>query len=148
MGPLKCVSINDNLTKVTIKNKYPLPQMDDLFDQLLGESYFPRINLTMGYCQLRMINEDIPKTAFTTRYGHYEFRVMLFGLTNSLAAFMDRMNRVFRSYLDSFVIVFIDEFLVYSKNESEYVDHLRVVLQVLKEHQLFAKYRKCEFGLR
>ena len=95
-----------------------------------------------------MIDEDISKISFRTRYGHYEFRVMLFGLTNAPAAFMDLMNRVFLNYLDVFVIVFIDEILVYSKKEGYHIDHLRVVLKVFKEHQLFAKYSKCEFLLR
>ena len=104
------------LNKVSIKNKYPLPQIDDLFDQLQGASYFSKIDLRSGYHQLRVRGEDVPKTAFRTRYGHYEFLVMSFCLANAPAAIMYLMNRVFRSYLDSFFIVFIDNMLVYSKN--------------------------------
>ncbi|KAH0720060.1 hypothetical protein KY284_005090 [Solanum tuberosum] len=136
------------LNKVTIKNKYPLSRIDDLFDQLLGASYFSKIDLRSGYRQLRVKGVDIPKTAFRTRYRHCEFLVMSFGLTNALAAFMNLMNRVFRQYLDMFVIVFIDDILIYSRSENEYMDHLRIVLQVLKDHQVFAKFSKCEFWLR
>ena len=136
------------LNKVTIKNKYPLPQIDKLFDQLQGEIYFSKIDLRSGYNQLSVRGEDIPKMDFRTMYKHYEFLVMSFGLTNAAEIFMDLMNRVFQNYLDSFVIVFIDSILVYSNNESDHMGHLRVVLKTLKEHQLFAKYSKCEFWLR
>ena len=112
------------LNKVTIKNRYPLPRIDDLFDQLQGVSVFSKIDLRSGYHQLKIKKMDIPKTAFRTRYGHYEFLVMPFGLTNALAAFMDLMNRVFHPYLDQFVIMFIDDILVYSKNEDEHAMHL------------------------
>ena len=127
------------INKVTIKNKYPFPRIDDLFDQLQGVSYFSKIDFRSGYHQLRVRGEDIPKTAFQTWYDHYEFLVMFFGLTNSLPVFMDLMNRVFQSYLDSFVIIFIDDILVYSKNKGDHMDHLRVVLQVLifKAYQLW-----------
>ena len=108
------------LKQVTIKNKYPLPRIDDLFDQLQGSSFFSKIDLCSGYHQLRVRDGDVPKTAFRTRYGHYEFLVMSFGLTNAPAAFMDLMNRVFREYLDSFVIVFIDDILIYSKTKEEH----------------------------
>ena len=131
-----------HLDRVTIKNKYHLPRIDNLFDQLEGASYFSKIDLRLGYHQLRVRGEDIPKTTFRTRYGHYEFVVMSYSLTNALVAFIDLMNRVFQSYLDLFVIVFIDDILVYSNNEGEQMNHLRVVLQVLKENQLIAKYRK------
>ncbi|KAG8478886.1 hypothetical protein CXB51_028729 [Gossypium anomalum] len=136
------------LNKVTIKNKYPLPRTDDLFDQLKGASVFSKIDLRSGYYQLRVRDSDIPKTAFRTRYGHYEFLVMPFGLTNAPAMFMDLMNRIFRPYLDRFVVVFIDVILVYSRNETEHAEHLRLVLQILRDKQLYAKFSKCEFWLR
>jgi len=132
---------------VTIKNRYPLPRIDDLFDQLSGAVVFSKIDLRSGYHQLRIKGEDIPKTAFRTRYGHYEFVVMPFGLTNAPAVFMDLMNRVFSPYLDKFVVVFIDDILVYSKNEVEHEEHLRIVLKTLEENQLYAKLSKCEFWL-
>ena len=135
------------LNKVTIRNKYPLPRIDDLFDQLQGEKVFSKIDLRLGYHQSRIRESDIPKMAFRTRYGHYEFLVMSFGLTNALVAFMDLMNRVFRPYLDRFVIVFIDDILVYSRSELEHGRHLGLVLQTLRQHQLYAKFNKCEFWL-
>ena len=130
------------LNKVTIKNRYHLPRINDLFDQLQGAQYFSKINLISGYHQLRIRSGDESKTAFRTRYGHYEFLVMSFGLTNAPAAFIDLMNRVFRPFLDRFVIVFIDDVLVYSRSEEEHALHLRLVLQTLREHQLFAKFLK------
>ncbi|KAG8503035.1 hypothetical protein CXB51_000845 [Gossypium anomalum] len=136
------------LNKVTIKNKYPLPRIDDLFDQLKGASVFSKIDLRSGYCQLRVRDSDVPKTAFKTRYGHYEFLVIPFGLTNAPVIFMDLMNRVFRQYLDRFMVVFIDDILIYSHNESEHANHLRLVLQILQDKQLYAKFSKCEFWLR
>ncbi|XP_039117955.1 uncharacterized protein LOC120253788 [Dioscorea cayenensis subsp. rotundata] len=135
------------LNRVTIKNKYPLPRIDDLFDQLKGAKVFSKIDLRSGYHQLKIKSEDVPKTAFRTRYGHYEFLVMPFGLTNAPAAFMDLMNRVFRPYLDKFVIVFIDDILVYSPSNEEHAQHLRIVLQTLREKKLYAKFSKCEFWL-
>ncbi|KAA3470922.1 reverse transcriptase [Gossypium australe] len=136
------------LNKLTIKNKYPLPRIDDLFDQLKGASVFSKIDLRSGCHQLKVKEADIHKTVFRTRYGHYEFLVMPFGLTNAPATFMDMMNRVFQPYLDRFVVVFIDDILVYSKTEEEHESHLRVVLQILREKQLYAKFSKCEFWLK
>ncbi|KAH0674527.1 hypothetical protein KY290_024941 [Solanum tuberosum] len=135
------------LNNVTIKNKYPLLRIDDLFDQLQGATSFSRINLRSSYHQLRVRECDIPKTTFRTRYGHYAFLVMSFGLTNASASFMDLMNRVFKSYLDMFVIVFIDDILIYSRNEEDHASHLRIVLQTLKDRELYAKFSKCEFWL-
>ncbi|XP_052113917.1 uncharacterized protein LOC110278045 [Arachis duranensis] len=135
------------LNKITVRNKYPLPRIDDLFDQLQGATCFSKIDLRSGYHQLKIKEEDILKTAFRTRYGHYEFLVMSFGLTNAPAAFMDLMNRVFKPFLDRFVIVFIDDILVYSKSATEHEYHLRIVLQTLKDHKLYAKFSKCEFWL-
>ncbi|XP_019246495.1 PREDICTED: uncharacterized protein LOC109226151, partial [Nicotiana attenuata] len=130
------------LNKVTIKNKYPLPRID-LFDQLQGARVFSKIDLCSGYHQLKIRDSDILKTAFRTRYGHYEFLVMSFRLTNAPAAFMHLMNSVFRPYLDSFAIVFIDDILVYSRSQEEHTEHLRVVLQRLREEKLYAKFSKC-----
>ncbi|KAI3784129.1 hypothetical protein L1987_43222 [Smallanthus sonchifolius] len=113
-----------------------------------GASWFSKIDLRSGYHQLKVREEDIPKTAFRTRYGHFEFRVMSFGLTNALAAFMDLMNRVCRPMLDRSVIVFIDDILIYSKNEGDHACHLKEVLEALKEEKLYAKFSKCPFWLR
>ncbi|KAD3640129.1 hypothetical protein E3N88_29352 [Mikania micrantha] len=142
-----CIDYRE-LNKLTIKNKYPLPRIDDLFDQLQGATCFSKIDLRSGYHQLRVNDEDIPKTTFSTRYGHYEFVVMPFGLTNAPAVFMDLMNRVCRPYLDQFVIVFIDDILIYSKSEQEHEDHLRKVLELERAEQLYAKFSKCEFWLK
>ena len=133
--------------KLTIKNRYPLPRIDDLFDQLKGASIFSKIDLRSRYHQLRIKDADVHKTAFRTRYGHYEFLVMPFGLTNAPAAFMDLMNRVFRPYVDQFVVVFIDDILVYSKDQESHDTHLRVVLEILRKEQLYAKLSKCEFWM-
>jgi hypothetical protein len=134
-----------SLNEVTIKNKYPLPRIDDLFDQLKGACVFSKIDLRSGYHQLKIRATDVPKTAFITRYGLYEYTVMSIGLTNALAYFMYLMNKVFMDYLDKFVVVFIDYILVFSKNEEEHDEHLRLVLQKLRENQLYAKLSKCEF---
>ncbi|RVW59010.1 Transposon Tf2-2 polyprotein [Vitis vinifera] len=141
-----CIDYRE-LNKVTVRNKYPLPRIDDLFDQLQGACVFSKIDLRSGYHQLRVRGEDVPKTAFRTRYGHYEFLVMPFGLTNAPAAFMDLMNRVFKPYLDQFVVVFIDDILVYSRSREEHEGHLSIVLQTLRDKQLYAKLKKCEFWL-
>ena len=135
------------LNRVTIKNRYPLPRIDNLFDQLRGARVYSKIDLRTGYHQLRVRDIDIPKTTFRTRYGHFEFTVMLFGLTNVPASFMDLMHRVFQPYLDQFVIVFVDDILIYSQSEWEHEYHLRIVLQLLRDHQLYAKFNKCEFWL-
>ncbi|GJS20747.1 putative nucleotidyltransferase, ribonuclease H [Tanacetum coccineum] len=142
-----CIDYRE-LNKLTVKNRYPLPRIDDLFDQLQGSQFFSKIDLRSGYHQLRVHEDDIPKTAFRTRYGHFEFTVMPFGLTNAPTIFMDLMNRVCRSYLDKFVIVFIDDILIYSKTQEEHVEHLRLVLELLKKEKLYAKFSKCEFWLR
>jgi hypothetical protein len=137
-----------SLNEVTVKNKYPLPRTDDLFDQLKGAYVFSKIDLRSGYHQLKIRATDIPKTAFITRYGLYEYTVMSFGLTNAPAYFMYLMNKVFMEYLDKFVVVFIDDILIFSKNEEEHDEHLRLVLQKLRENQLYAKLSKCEFWLK
>ena len=133
------------LNKVTIKNRYPLPRIDDLFDKLRGAQVYSKIDLRTGFHQLRVRDIDIPKAAFRTRYGHFEFTVMPFGLTNALAAFMDLMHRVFQPYLDQFVVVFVDDILIYSQSEREHEYHLRIVLQLLRDHQLYANFSKCKF---
>jgi hypothetical protein len=137
-----------SLNDVTNKNKYPLPRIEDLFDQMRGAKVFSKIDLRSGYHQMKIRPSDIPKTAFTTRYGLYEYTVMSFGLTNAPAYFMYLMNKKFMEYLDKFVVVFIDVFLIYSKNEEEHQEHLRLVLQKLREHELYAKFSKCEFWLK
>ena len=131
------------LNEVTIKNKYPLPRIDDLFYQLKGAKYFSEIDLRSGYFQLKIRESDIPKTAFVTRYGQFEFTVMSFGLTNAPAYFMNLMNKVFMDELDKFVIVFIDDILIYSKSVQEHEQHLRVVLEMLRANKLYAKFSKC-----
>ncbi|GJT61165.1 putative reverse transcriptase domain-containing protein [Tanacetum coccineum] len=141
-----CIDYRE-LNKLTVKNRYPLPRIDDLFDQLQGSSVYSKIDLRSGYHQLRVREEDIPKTAFRTRYGHYEFQVMPFGLTNAPAVFMDLMNRVCKPYLDKFVIVFIDDILIYSKNKQEHKEHLKMILELLKKEELYAKFSKCEFWI-
>ncbi|GJW50994.1 putative reverse transcriptase domain-containing protein [Tanacetum coccineum] len=142
-----CIDYQE-LNKLTVKNRYPLPRIDDLFDQLQGSSVYSKIDLRSGYHQLRVRDEDIPKTAFRTRYGHYEFQVMPFGLTNAPAVFMDLMNRVCKPYLDKFVIVFIDDILIYSRNKEEHANHLRIILELLKKEKLYAKFSKCDFWIR
>ena len=135
------------LNRVTIKNRYPLPRIDDLFDQLREARVYSKIDLRTGYHQLRVRETDIPKTAFRTRYGHFEFTVMPFGLTNAPTAFINLMHRVFQPYLDQFVVIFVDDILIYSQSKWEHEYHLRIVLQLLRDHQLYSKFSKCEFWL-
>ncbi|KAD2805407.1 hypothetical protein E3N88_38784 [Mikania micrantha] len=142
-----CIDYGE-LNKLTIKNRYPLPRIDDLFDQLQGATYFSKIDLRSGYHQLQIHDDDVPKTAFRTRYVHNEFLVMPFGLTNAPAVFIDLMNRVFRPYLDKFVIVFIDDILIYFRNQQEHAQHLKLILELLAHEKLYAKFSKCEFWLR
>nr|GFA05585.1 putative reverse transcriptase domain-containing protein [Tanacetum cinerariifolium] len=141
-----CIDYRE-LNKLTVKNCYSLPRIDDLFDQLRGLSIYSKIDLRSGYHQLRVWEEDIPKTDFRSRYGHYEFQVMSFGLTNAPAIFMDLMNRVCKPYLDKFVIVFIDDILIYSKNEQEHGEHLKLILELLKREKLYAKFSKFDFWI-
>ena len=130
-----------------IKNRYPLPRIDNLFDQLRGARVYSKIDLRTGYHQLRVRDTDVPKTAFRTRYGHFEFMVMPFEWTNAPAAFMDLKHRIFQPYLAQFVVVFMDDILIYSQSEWEHEYHLRIVLQLLRDHQLYAKFSKCESWL-
>jgi hypothetical protein len=136
------------LNKMTIKNKYPLPRIDDLFDQLRGSTIFSKIDMISGYHQVRIKNEDIYKTTFRTRYKHYEFVVVRFGLTNTPATFTCLMNSVLNTFLDIFGLFFINDILVYSRSKEEHEEHLKLVLQVLREHKLYAKLSKCEFFQR
>nr|GEZ20881.1 putative reverse transcriptase domain-containing protein [Tanacetum cinerariifolium] len=142
-----CIDYRE-LNKLTIKNRYPLPRIDDLFDQLQGTCCFSKIDLHSGYHQLRVREEDIPKTAFRTRYGHFEFTVMPFGLTNAPAVFMDLMNRVCKPYLDKFIIMFIDDILIYSRSEEEHEADLKTILDLLKKEKLYVKFSKCEFWMK
>ena len=135
------------LNKMTIKDKYPLPKIDDLMDQLHGASVFSKIDLWSGYHQILVKADDVQKTAFRSRYGHYEYVVMPFGETNALIVFMDYMNRIFRPFLDQFVVVFIDDILIYFRTQKEHVEHLRLVLGILREKQLYVKLPKCEFWM-
>ncbi|GJZ07890.1 putative reverse transcriptase domain-containing protein, partial [Tanacetum coccineum] len=141
-----CIDYRE-LNKLTMKNRYPLLRIDDSFNQLQGSSIYSKINLRSGYHQSRVREEDIPKTMFRMCYDHYEFQVMPFGLTNAPAVFMDLMNRVCKSYLDKFVIVFIDDILDYSKNKEEHEEHLTLILELLKKEELYAKFSKCEFWI-
>ncbi|GKA91376.1 putative reverse transcriptase domain-containing protein [Tanacetum coccineum] len=139
-----CIDYRE-LNKLTVKNRYPLPRINDLFDQLQGSSVYSKIDLRSGYHQLRVHDEDITKTAFRTRYGHSEFQVIPFGLTNAPAVFMDLMNQVCKPYLDKFMIVFIDDIRIYSKSKQKHKEHLKLILELLKKEELYAKFFKCEF---
>ncbi|GKC31280.1 putative reverse transcriptase domain-containing protein, partial [Tanacetum coccineum] len=141
-----CIEYRE-LNKITVKNRYPLPRINDLFDQLQGSNVYSKIDLRSGYHLLRVREEYVPKTTFRTRYGHYEFQFMPFGLTNAPEVFMDLMNRVCKPYLDKFVIVFIDDILIYSRNRNEHEEHLKAILELLEKDELYAKFSKCEFWI-
>ncbi|GJR03243.1 putative reverse transcriptase domain-containing protein [Tanacetum coccineum] len=142
----RCIDYRE-LNKLIVKNRYPLPRIDDLFDQMQGSSVYSKIDLRSGYHQLRVRDEDILMTAFRTCYGHYKFQLMSFGLTNAPAVFMDLMNQVCKPYLDKFVIIFIDDILINSKSEEDHAEHLKLILELLKKEELYAKFSKCEFWL-
>ncbi|GJY49533.1 putative reverse transcriptase domain-containing protein [Tanacetum coccineum] len=141
-----CINYRE-LNKLTVKNRYPLLRINNLFDQMQGSRVYSKIDLRSGYHQLSVREGDIPKTVFRTRYGHYEFQVMSFGLNNALAIFMNLMNHVCKPYLDRFVIVFIDDILIYSKSKKEHEGHLKLILKLLKKEELYAKFSKCDFWL-
>jgi hypothetical protein len=136
------------LNKMVIKNKYPLSRINDLFDQVRGEKIFSKLDLRSGYHQIMIKDEDVNKTKFRTRYGHYKYVVIPFGLTNAPTTFMCLMNNIFNQYLDKFVLIFIDDILIYSKNEEEHEQHLKIILQTLRDHKLYAKFDKCDFYQR
>ncbi|GKE77227.1 putative reverse transcriptase domain-containing protein [Tanacetum coccineum] len=142
-----CIDYRE-LNKLTVKNRYPLPRIDNLFDQLRGACPFLKIDFQSGYHQPRVHEDAIPKIAFRTRYKHFEFTVLPFGLTNAPTIFMDLMNQVCKPYLDKFIIVFIDHILVYSKTKEEHEVHLKLVLELLRKEKLYAKFSKCEFWLQ
>jgi hypothetical protein len=144
---LSATRLENSSDTVAIKNKYPLPRIDILFDQLDGAKVFSKIDLHSGYHQIKIKPCEISKTAFSTRYGLYEYLVISFGLTNAPAYFMYLINSVFMPELDKFVVVFIDDILIYSKTKEDHANHLRVVLQRLRDHHLYAKFSKCEFWL-
>nr|GEV85509.1 putative reverse transcriptase domain-containing protein [Tanacetum cinerariifolium] len=149
LAPTEMKELAEQLKELSdkVKNRYPLPMIDDLFDQLQGSNVYSKIDLRSGYHQLRARDEVIPKTAFRTQYGHYEFQVMPFCLTNAPAVFMDLMNRVCKPYLDKFMIIFIDDILIYSRNKKEHEKHLKTILELLKKEKLYAKFSKCEFWI-
>lgn len=134
-----------SLNQLTIKNKHSMPCIDELFDQLIGARYFSKIDLRSGYHQVRIREQDIPKTAFRTRFGHYKFLVMRFGLTNAPTPFMTLMDTVLCPYLEKFIVVFLDNILVYSQTHKEHKEHLRSVFELMRQHALFAKESKCVF---
>ena len=133
------------LNRLTVKNCYPLPRIDDILNQLNAARVFTKIDLRSGYHQIRLSEESIPLTAFNTRYGHYDFLVLPFGLTNAPASFMDLMSCVFNPYLDKLVIIYLDDILIYSENEQDHIIHVRKTLEILREHKLFAKPSRCTF---
>lgn len=144
-GTLRLCVDYRKLNDLTIKNKYPLPWIDDLFDQLSGARVFSQLDLATGFHQLRIAEDSIPLTSFHTRYGSYEWLVIPFGLTNAPAYFVDLMNKVFKDFLDRFVLIFINDILVYSKTEEEHEKHLQIVLETHRSNQLKAKFSKCHF---
>ena len=144
-GTLRLCTDYRALNNITLKNRFPLPRVEELLDRLTGASYFSKIDLRSGYYQVRIAPPDVPKTAFRTRYGHFEYLVMPFGLTNAPATFMSLMHKVFNPYLDTFVVVFLDDILVYSKTLQDHVQHLQTVLTVLRQNQLYGKMSKCSF---
>src|SRR4051812_17732471 len=146
-GTSQLVQDYRGINKKTIKNKYPLPRINDLFEQLNGARVFSKLDFKMGYHQIHVREEDIPKTAFSTRYGLYEFTVMTFGFSNAPPTFMRAMNYLFQEWLDVLVLIYLDDILVYSKSEVEHEEHLRLVLQKLREHRYYAKFSNCEFLL-
>ena len=147
-GSLRMCTDYRALNKITIRNQYPLPRIDELLDRLHGARFFSKVDLASGYHQVRIKEADVPKTAFTTRYGLYEFLVLPFGLCNAPATFMRMMNNVLRPYLDTFVIVYLDDILIYSRNAEEHKQHLKTILELLRKHQLYAKRSKCQFGVK
>ncbi|GKE79693.1 putative reverse transcriptase domain-containing protein [Tanacetum coccineum] len=149
LAPAEMKELAEQLKELSdkVKNCYPLLRIDDLFNQLQGSSIYSKIDLRSCYHQLRVREKDIPKTAFRTRYGHYEFQVMPFRLTNAPAVFMDLMNCMCKPYLNKFVIVFIDDILIYSRNEKEHEEHLKTIMEMLKKEELYAKFSKCEFWI-
>ncbi|MDM1630732.1 RNA-directed DNA polymerase, partial [Escherichia coli] len=146
-GTLRLCVDYRGLNQLTVKNKYPIPRIDELLDRLNGAQIFTKIDLKSGYYQIRINDQDIPKTAINTRYGHYEFTVMPFGLTNAPATFNRLMQDILREYLDDFVLVFFDDILIYSKNAADHETHVRKVLEILRKHQLFAKKSKFTFSV-
>src|SRR3954464_12071259 len=146
-GTNRLVQYYRPINQATIQNKYPLPRINDLYDQLAGSKVFSKLDLRLGYHQIRVREEDIPKTAFITRYGSYEYTVISFGLTNAPATFSRLMKYIFMEYLDKFFVVYLDDIFIYSKNEEEHAEHLCLILAKLREHKLYAKYSKCEFWL-
>jgi hypothetical protein len=147
-GSLRMCVDYRGLNKITVKNKYPLPRIDELLDRISGAQYFTKLDLAKGYHQIRIVDQDIPKTAFRTRYGHFEFTVLPFGLTNAPATFMRMVNDIFQPYLDQFVIIFIDDFLIFSRTIEEHEQHIRAILDLLRKHKLYAQRKKCAFFQR
>ncbi|GBG79844.1 hypothetical protein CBR_g30109 [Chara braunii] len=147
-GTLRLCIDYRGLNRYTVKNSYPMPRADELFDRLEDNRFFTKINLRSGYHQIRVATEDQPKTAFRSRFGHYEFTVMPFGLTNAPATFQTTMNNIFRDILEEYILVYLDDILVYSRTLEDHIRHLRDVLQRLRKHDFYAKLSKCRFAQR